>query len=65
MSNLNTVLVTEFQATLINLHNELGRVNQSYSAEAKDKSYDDLDKILVRYGISGLKGTLVFESEKE
>ena len=65
MHNNNTIRIGDFRTTLINLHNELGTVERGYNAKAKDSSYTKLHAVLDRYGIGGLKGTLVFDSEEE
>lgn len=62
MSNMN-IYVEDFQARLINLHNELGSAVRTFESEAKDEGYTKLHDALDRYGLEDLKANMKFKSD--
>ena len=71
-NNTHHILVDTFCLRLINLHNELRREERIYfdapaSTESMptDRNTNALNEILDRYDMSGLKGTMVFETEED
>jgi hypothetical protein len=62
--NSNVVLVDTLCVRLINLHNELRAAERNQEAKPAP-DYVELDEILDRYSMPGLKGTLKFSEDTQ